>query len=40
MDAIKKFVENNKVLTMVIGSLAAAGTIAVYVFTAKSIIYL
>jgi hypothetical protein len=36
MEAIKKFVENNKTLSIVIGALAAAGSIAVYVITSKS----
>lgn len=38
MDAIKKFVENNKTFTVIVGSLAAFGSIAVYIFTTKSIV--
>ena len=35
MNAIKKFVENNKALALLLGSLAAAGSIAIFVLTTR-----
>jgi hypothetical protein len=35
MDAFKKFLENNKTLSVAIGALAAAGSIAVYIISSK-----